>query len=465
MRNMVKSAMMLLIVAVAGCNKELSDHDGNEFSESRFNNPGQGWGNTSPDMVLTWNDAATYVVTNAPPGPPIPPFIESRYYAMVNLAMHDALNNIVPKHKTFGLKTADYKGVDPDAAVAQAAHDVIVYFFDKLNPPANVSTDAVKEHIHQLLATSLSSVEDSEKKTKGIELGKHAATAIIQKRLNDGWDQAMFPVQEGSTAGAYRFTFPFTIPPFQLPPPFTGFYDSPGWGDITTFGLNNSVQFSVPAPYAIQSAEYAADYNEIKRLGCAGCTGINGRTPEQEDIARFWVENSPYGWNKVAREVIRQKNMDAWKVARVLALLQMAEADAYITSLKAKMIHFFWRPVTAVHMGDVDGNPNTAGDPNWEVLVFPTPPVADHPSAHATAGGAAAELMKQLFESDHASFSFESGTLPGKPRSFTSFSQAARENSLSRIYVGYHFRKACMDGEELGRKVGDWVANNALVSN
>jgi hypothetical protein len=465
MRNIVKSAMILLIVVVAGCNKELSDHEGNEFSESRFNNPGQGWGNTSPDMVLTWNDAATYVVTHAPPGPPIPPFIESRYYAMVNLAMHDALNNIVPKYKTYGLKTTDYKGVDPNAAVAQAAHDVIVYFFDKLNPPANMSTDAVKEYIHELLATSLSSVENSEKKTAGIELGKHAAMSIIQKRMNDGWNQAMFPVQEGSTAGAYRFTFPFTIPPFQLPPPFTGFYDSPGWGDLTTFGLNNSVQFSVPPPYAIQSAEYAADYNEIKRLGCAGCTGINGRTAEQEDIARFWVENSPYGWNKVAREVIRQKNMDAWKVARVLALLQMAEADAYITSLKAKMIHFFWRPVTAVHMGDVDGNPNTAGDPNWEVLVFPTPPVADHPSAHATAGGAAAELMKQLFESDHANFSFESGTLPGKPRSFTSFSQAARENSLSRIYVGYHFRKACMDGEELGRKVGDWVANNALADN
>jgi PAP2 superfamily len=148
----------------------------------------------------------------------------------------------------------------------------------------------------------------------------------------------------------------------------------------------------------------------------------------------------------------------------LLALLQMAEADAYITSLKAKMIHFFWRPVTAVHMGDVDGNPNTVGDPSWQVLVFPTPPVADHPSAHATAGGAAAELMKQLFESDHANFSFESGTLPGKPRSFTSFSQAARENSLSRIYVGYHFRKACMDGEELGRKVGGWIANNALAS-
>jgi hypothetical protein len=126
------------------------------------------------------------------------------------------------------------------------------------------------------------------------------------------------------------------------------------------------------------------------------------------------------------------------------------------------MIHFFWRPVTAVHMGDLDGNPNTVGDPNWEVLVFPTPPVADHPSAHATAGGAAAELLKQFFGNDNVSFSFESGTLPGKPRTFSSFSQAARENSLSRIYVGYHFRKASMDGEELGRKVGSWLVSHGL---
>ncbi|HSF45610.1 MAG TPA: vanadium-dependent haloperoxidase, partial [Chitinophagaceae bacterium] len=270
--------------------------------------------------------------------------------------------------------------------------------------------------------------------------------------------------QEGTTIGAYRFTFPFTIPPFQLPPPFTGFYDVPGWGDVTTFAMENSTQFPVPAPYAIQTSQYTTDYNEVKRLGCAGCTGVNGRTPEQEEIARFWVESSPYGWNKIALEVIGQRNLDAWKTARILALLQMAETDAYIAAVKAKMIHFFWRPVTAIHMGDSDGNPNTIGDPNWEVLVFPTPPVADHPSGHATAGGAAAELLKQVFERDNFEFSFESGTLPGKKRSYTSFSQAARENSLSRIYVGYHFRKACTDGEDLGRKIGGWVAAHSLPS-
>jgi hypothetical protein len=402
----------------------------------------------------------------AVPNPPIPPFIESRYYAMVNIAMHDALNNIVPKYETDALQNARDKDANPDAAVAQAAHDVIAFFFGKLNPPAFVTPQPAQDYITDLLTQSLNSIENSPAKTKGIVLGALAAQAIIQKRNNDGIANVMFPVTEGTQPGQYRFYFPFTVPPFPLPsPPFTGFYDSPGWGDVTTFGLNNSTQFSVPAPYAINSADYTADYNEIKRLGCVTCTGVNGRTQDQENIAKFWVESSPYGWNKIARSIIAQKNMDAWQVARVLALLQMTEADAYIACLKAKMTYFFWRPVSAIHLGDTDGNPNTVGDANWEVLVFPTPPVADHPSAHATAGGAAAELLKQFFHKDDFSFSLESTSLPNHSRNFTSLSQAARENSLSRIYVGYHFRKACDDGEALGRSIGGWIAAHSLGGN
>jgi hypothetical protein len=126
------------------------------------------------------------------------------------------------------------------------------------------------------------------------------------------------------------------------------------------------------------------------------------------------------------------------------------------------MIHFFWRPLTAIQLGDNDGNPNTVGDPTWQVLVAPIPPIADHPSAHAAAGGAAAELLKSFFERDNIDFSFESSSLPGNPRSYSSFSEAARENSLSRIYVGYHFRKAVDDGQALGNNVGAWVATHSL---
>ncbi len=460
--------IMLLALTWISCKKETSETL--EVTETeqvdQFDKKGHGWGTTKQAMVLLWNEAATYVVQQtqaAVPEPPIPPFIESRYYAMVNIAMHDALNSIVPKYRTYALKNKREKKADPDVAVAQAAHDVIVAFFNQLNPPAFVTPQPVQTYIQNLLTESLNKSPNGDAKTKGIALGSAAAQAIIQKRNNDGIANAMFPVTEGTQPGQYRFYFPFTVPPFPLPsPPFSGFYDSPGWGDVTTFGLKSSTQFTVPAPYAINSAKYTADYNEVKRLGCATCTGANGRTQEQENIAKFWVESSPYGWNKVARSIIMQKKLDAWKTARVLALLQMAEADAYIACLKAKMIHFFWRPVSAIHLGDTDGNPHTTGDPNWQVLVFPTPPVADHPSAHATAGGAAAELLKRLFGRDNISFSLQSTTLPGHTRHFSSLSKAARENSLSRIYVGYHFRKACMDGENLGRDIGEWVARQSL---
>ena len=149
----------------------------------------------------------------------------------------------------------------------------------------------------------------------------------------------------------------------------------------------------------------------------------------------------------------------------VISLLQMSIADAYISCLKYKMTYFFWRPFTAIQLGESDGNPLTAGDPAWQVLVAPIPPIADHPSAHATAGAAAAEAMKQFFDKDDFRFSFTSITLPGSPRDFNSLSQAARENSLSRIYVGYHFRNACMEGEALGKRIGNWVAINSLPEN
>jgi hypothetical protein len=453
--------LLAIIVAFSflhfGCNKELSDPAKEEMTTSaRFDNNGVAKGNVSPEMVLRWNDAATYVVLRTgqlQPTPRIPPFRESHYYAMVNIAVHDALNNIIPKYGTYALHARD-KDADPDAAVAQAAHDVITYFFGKLNPPANVTPQEVQDAIHNLLSQSLNSIPDGDAKTKGIALGTAAAQAIIQNRTNDGSANAIFPITQGTQPGEYRSTPPFTV---------SGFYDSPGWGNLKTFGIVNSTQFTVPPPYAINSAEYTTDYNEVKRLGCLTCTGAGGRTMEQEKIAKFWVESSAFGWNKAAKAIIAQKNLDAWKTARLFALLQMSIADAYIACLKAKMIHFFWRPYTAIQLADTDGNPNTAADPSWQVLWAPIPPITDHPSAHAAAGGAAAELLKSFFDTNEQNFSFESVTLPGNPRSFESLSDAARENSLSRIYVGYHFRKACMDGEALGKSVGEWIATHSLL--
>ncbi len=465
MRKKLQYTILLLSFAtllVASCQKETNNSNSSVNTEpasaASLNNSGNHFGNISPEMVLRWNDAATYVVTRTlqlQPTPRIPPFRESHYYAMVNLAMHDALNNIVPKYKSYALNARD-KDADPDAAVAQAAHDVITHLFGKLNPPANTTPQSVQDSIYNLLAKTLNAIPNGEAKTKGIALGAAAAQAIIQNRTNDGSLTAVFPITQGTLPGEYRST-----PPFEA----SGFYDSPGWGNVKTFGIQSSTQFPVPPPYSLNSPEYTADYNEVKTMGCATCTGAGGRTPDQEKIARFWVESSALGWNKVAKAIIADKNMDAWKTARLFALLQMSIADAYISCLKYKINYFFWRPYSAIRLGNSDGNPNTVADPTWQVLVSPIPPITDHPSAHAAAGGAAAELLKQYFETDNIDFSFESSSLLANPRSYSSFSEAARENSLSRLYVGYHFRKACMDGETLGNSVGSWIATHSLQEN
>jgi hypothetical protein len=461
MKKLLTIILLAPIIFIA-CQKDISKTPQlQESPMARFSNPGIGFGNISPQMVLTWNEAALYTsaeVQKVSGAPPVPPFTEARYFAMVNAAMHDALNNIVPKYQTYALKNARDKDADPNAAVAQAAYEVIMAMDISLNPPASFTTPAITDYINNLLHQSLNSVPDGDAKTRGIALGKKAAAAVLEKRAGD-IANVMYPVTQGTLPGEYRFTFPFDAPPFN------GFLDSPGWGDITTFGGETSTQFMPPPPYPVNSPEYTADYNEIKRLGCATCTGAGGRTQAQEDIAKFWVENSPTGWNKIARILVSQQNMDAWRVARLFALLQMTEADACISALKAKMHYFYWRPVTAIQTGDNDGNSNTVGDPNWQVLWFPTPPVPDYPSNHAANGGAAAELIKDFFGKDNFSFSLESSTLPNNTRSFTSLSQAARENSLSRIYVGYHFRKACMEGEELGRKIAKYIFENNLKEN
>jgi hypothetical protein len=467
---------MLLLFVIASCKKEIKEtpsqgENPDLASSSRFKNAGKGNGNISAEMVLQWNKAAIDVVLQTQqviPDAPIPPFFESRFYAMVNIAMHDALNNIVPKYKSYALLNARDKNADADAAVAQAAYEVIVASYGGLNPPASVTPQAVQDYITGLLQQSLNAVTDADAKAKGIALGHLSAQAILTKRANDGVASAMYPVTEGTQPGEYRFTYPFNGPPFNTPP-FSGLYAFPGWGDVTSFGMTKGSQFRPGPPYAITSAEYAADFNEMKSLGRYNSTT---RTPEQTEIAKYWVESSPQMWNTIALKIVAQKNMGAWQVAHLLALLQMSEADAYIGSFDTKLHYFTWRPVTAIHLADTDGNPNTTADPDWDVVgwnpggapdlrYWPTPPIPDYTSAHAVAGGAGAELIKNVFGSNNFSFSVTSTSYPST-RSFTSLSQAARENSLSRLYIGYHFRQACIVGEQQGKNIGQWIFDHNL---
>ena len=388
-------------------------------------------------MVLKWNEAGTNAVVRAGGAQPMP---ESRMYAMINLTMHDALNSIVAKYDTYAGVGATDPESNPDAAVAQSAHDVILALF----PAQQTSLDS-------LLSVCLADI--SVGKDKGITLGKSVAKAMLDKRTGDGASTAQFPYTPGTLPGEYRPTPPFDGPPFN------GLVVLPGWGKVKPFGVQTSDQFRAPAPYAINSDAYTADYNEIKTMGCMNCTA---RSADQTQIGIFWLDNVPLSWNRIARNAIIQEKLGGWKAARLLGLLQMAEADANISAFDGKYFYKFWRPITAVRLGETDGNPNTAGDATWNLLAPPTPPVPDYPSNHATDGGAAAEIMKNFFKTDNFAFTCTSNALPGVTRSFTNFSDAAREVSLSRIYVGFHFRNAVMHGEAQGRKVGSYIFLNAL---
>jgi hypothetical protein len=391
-----------------------------------------------------------------PPGAPLAPFIEARLYAIANVAMHDALNAITPRFARY----ADTGPIDRDAsaaaAVLTAAHDAIV----GADPVAQAATDA-------WYASQMAALSGTGGVADGVSIGHRAAAAILARRATDGVaGGGVGPYHPGSNPGDYQFTFPFNTPDFDF---FGtgGFADASNWGTVVTpFVLRSASQFRPGRPYgapsnaaAVLTSRYTADFNEVKAIGCAGCAA---RTPTQTEIALFWRENSPTGWNRITRVIAEQQHLDAADAARLFAVLQMGEFDAYTASLEAKYYYNFWRPVSAVALAESDGNPLTSTASGWQVLAFPTPPVPDYPSAHSTAGGSAAAIIEALVPGRIRPFSTTSGSLPGVTRTFSSVAAAADENRLSRIYIGYHFRHATKVGVAQGRVVGNYVAGHSL---
>ncbi|MBK8249660.1 MAG: vanadium-dependent haloperoxidase [Gemmatimonadetes bacterium] len=387
-----------------------------------------------------------------PPGAPLAPFVEARLYAIANVAIHDALNAIRPRYARYADVGPVNSAGNPVAAVLTAAHDAIV----GAAPSAQGSTDA-------WYATQMAQLAPGPDVIAGVTIGQRAAAAILARRANDGTaGGGVAPYHPGQAVGDYQFTFPFNTPAFDF---FGtgGFADGSVWGTtVTPFLVPSTSHFRSRAPYgaatnsaAVLTPWYTRDFNEVKALGCVACAA---RTAEQSEIALFWVENSPAAWNRIARTLVIQHGLNGWAAARLFALLQMGEFDVYATTLESKYYHNFWRPVTAVELADSDGNPNTSTQPGWQVLAFPTPPVPDWPSAHASAGGAAASIIRDALGRDTGLFSTTSASLPVVTRSFRSLAQAASENAASRVYVGYHFRAAAEEGLTQGHAVGRFVA-------
>jgi hypothetical protein len=304
---------------------------------------------------------------------------------------------------------------------------------------------------------ALAAIDDGAAKTDGIAAGQAAAAAILDLRADDGSNGPLVDpaYPQGTNPGEWRFT------------PGTAFAFGPRWGEVTPFALNHGSQFRASRPYPLATKKYADDVNELKSLGGV----VSARTADQTQIADFWVESSPLRWNRIARTVVPASGFDAWESARLFALLNAALADGYIGSFESKYHYNFWRPVTAIRLADEDGNPRTSADPLWEPLRT-TPPIPDHDSAHSAEGGAAAEVLKLVFGTDAMAFSVCSFSLPVVAdrcggasevlRWYTSFSQASDENGLSRILVGFHFRRAVEDGITHGRRIGKYAVTHFL---
>jgi hypothetical protein len=305
--------------------------------------------------------------------------------------------------------------------------------------------------------SALAGIPDNMAKAEGIAAGRAAAAAILGIRRADH-ATALVAYTPGTQPGNWQPT-PNPVP-FDPPAP-ADFLPAilPGWGKVIPFGLRRSNQFEPDGPPGLLSKRYARDYNEVKAIGSKQSTI---RTAEQTSIARFWYEGSPAGWSRIARLVAQSQSLDSWDTARLLALVNLAMADGYIAGFETKYDFNFWRPVTAIRAGGMDGNDATDPDPAWSSLLN-TPAIPDYTSTHSILGGAASEVLRRFFRNDNIPFTTTSGVpFAGITRSFVSFSQAAAENGASRIYAGIHFRSAVEDGIEQGTQIGRFVFTHTL---
>lgn len=385
------------------------------------------------DVLVSWHKTALETIG----GPANPhPLNGSRIFAMVQLAMHDAVNAISPKYETYRFTGTD-SSAHPIAAAAAAAHAVLLH-----------EMPGKKGFLDSALTHSLAGIPESESRERGIVLGEAAAMAMIALRSDDGSQgEPMMDVPASEIPGVYQ-----AVPPFNV-------LFAPHWQDVRLFGLQRQDQFR-PSPYPpLTSTEYAEDFEEVKKMGELNS---HTRTPEQSAYAKFWYEFSEVGWSRIACTVMMDRKMNLQDGARFMALVSMALADSYIAGWNAKFFYNFWRPYTAIRRAASDNNHMTEPDPIWEPSE-PTPPVQDYPSTHSVLGNAAASVMARIL-GDEVSFTASSSTSQpaGNTRHFTSFSQAANENADSRVRAGIHFRFSCQAGQEMGNKIGDWMVTHFL---
>jgi len=388
------------------------------------------------DAVLDWNLVAINTTSNQSP------FAQARYIAIVQLAVFEAVNAITGDYRPYLGNIDAPRGASPDAAAIQASYRVLSIYF----PGSMTLLDAAR-------ANSLGLIPDGPPKSKGIATGDAAAYAIIALRATDGSSPAQFKIPGPPIPGEWR--------PTPSCPTVNGIVVGAfsHWQNVTPFGIRSASDFLLDPPPALLSREYAKAYNEVMSVGGLVSTE---RPQDRADVAVFYASSSPtMVFNQAARQVAQQQWRSLSENARALALVNMAISDGAVASFFNKYHYNFWRPETAIHAGETDGNRKTDPDPNYAPFIV-TPCFPSYPSNHGSLSNAGAEVLRHLYGEAGHSIKVSNPAVPNIVLQYTSFQEITDDISDARIYGGIHFRFDQTEGARLGRAVGRAVYKKNL---
>jgi hypothetical protein len=378
------------------------------------------------DVITDWNEKTVTYVT-----PRMVPAAGQRVVAMVQVAMFDAVNSIDRRYRPYLVQLPAAATTSKEAAAAAAAGTVLTGLYPE------------EADLKGAMAAYLATIPDGDAKSAGIKLGEAVGAKVLEARAKDGAD----------APDAYRYK---AKPGIYVPTTITV---SSTWPNLKPFALASQAQFRPGPPIALASEQWAADYNEVKDLGSKTSTK---RSARQTEDARFWLITGPQSTEPVVRQVVAARKLSLVDSARVMALTAVAGADAAIAVFEAKYHYEFWRPITAIRNGDQDDNPATERAAAWQPIDN-TPMHPEYPCAHCIVSGAVATALElALGTAEVPEFAMTSPTAPGVTHRWTNIRAYADEVAYARIWAGFHYRFSVRVGQDMGGKIGQYVANNVM---
>lgn len=392
----------------------------------------------SANSVLEWNEQAlnaTRLARNPPPP-------ASYFLAVYHLAIFDAVNGITRTHESWHVNEPAPAGADIDAAVAGAAHTAMAALWSSTNPRV----------VQNFYEKALAAIPDGQPKTDGLAWGKHVAEKILERCSDSGFNKPVPGVYSSNEPGKWRET------PAAFRPPLMPF-----WAKVRPFAMTSPSQFRAPPPHPVDSKEHAEELAFVAKVGPRD--GAE-RTEYETMSTPFWSDDlgtstPPGHWNMVAQDLARRNKLTVPETARLLALVNIAQADAAIACWETKFFYNTWRPETGIRELDSKLNPHATPSPDF-IPNLASPSFPSYTSGHSTFSGAGARSLALFFGTDEIEFTLTSDGLPGAVRTYKRLSDAQREAGMSRVWGGIHVMSDNLEGQKAGMKIAEWTFANAL---